>query len=166
MRILSCLPSLIVSVCASCTWGGGWGALAVGTGASVQISSEKKQLFRNRIKKDLEGLRRRPRPLLPDWISSSPRRLPLSAGSAPGLPRRGQGEADSMVKVQPEETPEHALQGEEGTWQPSPNPAPHGIRWASGSRRPLRTPRFTTQPGIPGAAARRASQSRTTGLRG
>ena len=62
-------------------------------------------------KKDLEGLRRRLRPLLPDWISSSPRRLPLSAGSAPGLPRLGQGEADSMVKVQPEETPEHALQG-------------------------------------------------------
>ena len=114
----------------------------------------------------VEGLRRRLRPLLPDWISSSPRRLPLSAGSAPGLPRLGQGEADSMVKVQPEETPEHALQGEEGIWRPSPNPAPHGIRWASGSRRPLRTPGFTTQPGIPGAAARRASESRTTGLQG
>ena len=28
------------------------GVLAVGTGASVQISAEKKQLFRNRIKKD------------------------------------------------------------------------------------------------------------------
>ena len=33
--------------------GVGVGALAVGTGASVQISAEKKQLFRNRIKKDL-----------------------------------------------------------------------------------------------------------------
>lgn len=145
--------------------GWGWGALAVGTGASVQISAEKKQLFRNHIKKDLEGLRRRPRPRLPDWISWFPRRFPLSAGSAPGLPRRSQGEADSTVKVQPEKTPEHALRGD-GTWRPSPSPAPYGVRWASGSRRPLRTPGFTTQPGIPGAAARRASESRTTGLRG
>lgn len=96
-------------------WGGGsccWDR------CFCQISAEKKQLFRNHIKKDLEGLRRRPRPGSRTG-SAGFRAVPALCGQCTGLPRRSQGEADSTVKVQPEKTPEHALRGD-GTWRQAP----------------------------------------------
>ena len=148
------------------------GGSAVGTGTYVQTPPEEVQLFRNPIKKDLEGPRRRPLPLLPDGLGLSPQWLPVPAHSAPGLPRRARrrGGSDSAGRDRPRQDAKTRTPGgrvEPRAHQaPTPDCAQHAGTAVHDSREARRDSKRLT--GIHGTAARctlgLVVPRRTTGL--